>query len=241
MIYKCPRCGYETNVNTNFKKHLTLKTIICSPIIADVSLEDIKQEFFNKKINNKLECNWCKKKYSSVDTLRTHTKNCKLLPKIQKENHEINTISKPFKTEKDRKIDSLKLELLYYKNRNNKNNENYFQKFLETVLGGSHKRLECGITDITTDKFHAEIKNFPAWKEAIGQLICYNMHDPKKEMRLYLFGSHNDEKLNMVYEDCKSLNINVYNIVNNKDDTISICNIDTSEVNIYKASGELIE
>ena len=44
MIYKCPRCGYETCVNTNFKKHIINK-IICNPTITDVSLEDIKNDF----------------------------------------------------------------------------------------------------------------------------------------------------------------------------------------------------
>jgi len=242
MIYKCPRCGYETGVNTNFKKHLTLKTVICSPIVADVSLEDIKHEFFNRKLNNQYECNGCNKKYSSTDTLRNHIKVCKntstsfIKTNSTQEKNNAVTFSN-LKTKEAIEIDQLKLELMYYKN---KNNESYYQKLLETVLCGSHKRLKCGITDITTDEYHAEIKNWSDWKEAVGQLICYNKHDPKNEMRLYLFGSCNEKKLNMIHEDCKSFDIIVYNIVNNEDDTINICNMDTSEVNIYKPTGELL-
>jgi DNA-directed RNA polymerase subunit RPC12/RpoP len=242
MIYKCPRCGFETGVNTNFKKHIINK-IICNPIIADISLDDIKDEAFNKKINNIYDCKGCNKKYSSPKSLSNHMKICKNPQKIIKKNdinddiNDDNSVLKTLKTDKDIEIERLKLELMYYKN---KNNENYYQKFLETILGGCHRRLKCGITDITTDKFHAEIKNWKDWKEAIGQLICYNKHDKKSEMRLYLFGSCKDEKLKMIYEDCKSFDINVYNIVNNKNDTFSICNMNSSEVNIYKASGELI-
>jgi hypothetical protein len=240
MIFKCPRCEYTTTVNTNFKRHITNK-ILCNPIIDDISLDDIRNDFFNKKVNNMYECCGCNKKYSSKDSLRNHIKICKKPKKSIKENdiNNDNSVLKTLKTDKNLEIEveHLKLELMYYKN---KNNENYYQKFLETILSGSHKRLKCGITDITTELCHAEIKNWKDWKEAIGQLICYNKHDKKSEMRLYLFGSCKDIKLKMIYEDCKSFNINVYNIVNNKDDTISICNMDTSEVNIYKASGELI-
>ena len=121
--------------------------------------------------------------------------------------------------------------------RRNEPNEDYYQKFLQTILYGFHKRLKCGITDITTNEYHAEIKNVDDWKQAIGQLICYNKDAPKKEMRLYLFGSCSEKKLDMIHEYCKSFNIVVYNIVN-KYETISICNMNTSEVNIYKPSGE---
>ena len=185
------------------------------------------------------ECNGCNKKYSSLKSLSNHKKICKKPnePIKRDENDTDNDVLKPFKTEKDIEIDRLKLELMYYKN---KNNESYYQKFLETLLNGTHKRLKCGITDITTDDFHAEIKNWSDWKEAVGQLICYNKHDPKNEMRLYLFGSCNEKKLNMIHEDCKSFDIIIYNILNNEDNTISICNMDTSEVNIYKPTGELI-
>lgn len=239
MIYKCPRCGYETGVNTNFKKHIINK-IICNPTITDVSLEDIKNEFFNRKLNNKYECTGCNKKYSSLKSLSNHKKICKKPTESIKddiENDTDNNVLKPFKTDKDLEINRLKLELMYYKS---KNNESYYQKLLETILGAGHKRLKCGETDITTDDFHAEIKQSGDWKGAIGQLFCYNKHDPKKEMRLYLFGTYKEKSMNLAYEDCKSFGIIVYKIVNNEDDTISIHNMDTSEVNVYKPTGELL-
>ena len=78
MIYECPRCEYTTTVNTNFKKHISNK-ILCNPIKSDIPLDAIRNEFFNRKLNNQYECNGCNKKYSSKDTLRTHKKGCESL------------------------------------------------------------------------------------------------------------------------------------------------------------------
>ena len=60
MIFKCPRCGYNTTIKANFKKHITNK-ILCNPSIADISLDDIRDEYFNKRNNYKHECDGCKK------------------------------------------------------------------------------------------------------------------------------------------------------------------------------------
>lgn len=69
-----------------------------------------------------------------------------------------------------------------------KRSEAYYQRMLEVILGGGHKMLDSGTTDITTASFHAEIKKWSAWKHAVGQLLCYNADDPKDSKRMYLFG-----------------------------------------------------
>ena len=56
-------------------------------------------------------------------------------------------------------------------------------------MNGKHKHVRCGITDVSTEKIHAEIKTFECYKYAIGQLVCYNLVDPKETLQLYLFGS----------------------------------------------------
>jgi hypothetical protein len=282
MIYECPRCGYNSKVNTNFKKHLLSKTL-CNPTKADITLDDIKNEFFNKKVNNQFECECCHKNYSTKETLRMHKKICKKNNDIDDEvtdislnndntDNDVNQVvvsknkndstkiveykkeiqrlksevlyykTKP-KTQQDQENDRLKqeierqkLELIYYKT---KRNETYYQKFLEKVLGAGHKRLKCGETDITTEKFHAEIKEFKHFKGAIGQLLCYNNDDPKEELRLYLFGSYKESKMTLALENCKSFNITIYHIVDNSNGTISIHNMDNNENSIYSISGEL--
>jgi len=85
--------------------------------------------------------------------------------------------------------EKLLLELQYYKNRKN---EAFYQLLLEQYLNGTHKTLSCGITDVTTEKCHAEVKEWKCWKEAVGQLTCYNLVDPKPELAMYMFGKYTD-------------------------------------------------
>lgn len=88
-------------------------------------------------------------------------------------------------------VKKLRDEIMFLKD---KKNEVVFQRMLEKLLGGGHKRLPSGVTDITTDEFHAEIKNWDGWKEAVGQLLVYNSDDERKELRLYFFGKEPGQK-----------------------------------------------
>lgn len=81
-------------------------------------------------------------------------------------------------------VESLKMQIACLKTRNT---EEDYQLILQKQLNGGHKRVLLGVTDITTETFHAEIKNWDCYKESIGQLFAYNYSDPK-ECRVYLFG-----------------------------------------------------
>jgi hypothetical protein len=77
--------------------------------------------------------------------------------------------------------------------------EIYYQGILENVMLGTHKKLPCGITDITTHDTHAEIKKWNKWKEAIGQLLSYNTFDYKPNLQIYLFHNYlHTKKLNAI-------------------------------------------
>ena len=50
--YLCHRCGYNTNKKSNIIQHLNRKKI-CKPILADISIEDIKKHYkFEINLNN---------------------------------------------------------------------------------------------------------------------------------------------------------------------------------------------
>jgi hypothetical protein len=66
--------------------------------------------------------------------------------------------------------------------------EEIYQKALEVHLCGTHCKLKHGITDISNDRLHAEIKCIESWKGALGQLLYYNFISPKDELHMYLFG-----------------------------------------------------
>ena len=66
-------------------------------------------------------------------------------------------------------------------------NELFFQRIVETFLGGSHMTLSCGTTDVTTETTHAEIKRWPEWKSALGQIQSYNVACPRPRLHVYMF------------------------------------------------------
>ena len=51
--YKCYRCGYTNKIKSRFIKHLQRK-FTCQPILKDISVEEIYDEYFNKKKVKKL-------------------------------------------------------------------------------------------------------------------------------------------------------------------------------------------
>lgn len=68
--------------------------------------------------------------------------------------------------------------------------EVYYQRLLENYLQAGHKKVAAGITDITTDDYHGEIKQWRKWKEAVGQLLSYNVCDQKPNLHIYLFDKY---------------------------------------------------
>jgi hypothetical protein len=58
--------------------------------------------------------------------------------------------------------------------------EIYYQHFLEKILGSGHNITKYGITDITTDTQHIEIKCWKNYKNCMGQLLAYNHKDSKQ-------------------------------------------------------------
>lgn len=132
---------------------------------------------------------------------------------------------------KNSHIIKLALELQYYKN---KKSEHFYQLLLENMLNGTHKTLDSGITDVTTDCLHAEIKEWTNWKSAIGQLVCYNMSDPKEQLHAYFFGKR-PKDVNTIFEIAAKCNIKPFEIVHCEDDSSVIINDSKGEcVYIFK-------
>lgn len=92
--------------------------------------------------------------------------------------------------------------------------ESFYHRYLleHHFPNGSAQRLSSGITDITTDCQHIEVKRWPCWKDAIGQLLVYNGDDPKKELRVYLFGWYATERKQKAVLHFSRLNIRVFDM-----------------------------
>lgn len=75
--------------------------------------------------------------------------------------------------------------------------EIYYQRFLEKQLGASHKVTKYGITDITTDSEHIEIKHWKHFKACLGQLKSYN-HGDNKQLIAALYGDEYKKKQDVI-------------------------------------------
>lgn len=110
----------------------------------------------------------------------------------------------------------------------NRKQESTYQTLLEIHLHGTHKRLNVGITDISTPEFHAEIKEWSCWKSVVGQLFAYNIADPKRELRAYFFGKPpSKELIRNIMNVMKSSGIVPYT-VDATIDTLVITNLESN-------------
>ena len=95
--------------------------------------------------------------------------------------------------------------------------EAFYQKVLENVLKGTHKRIPSGVTDVTTLYSHAEIKKWPKWRHAIGQLLSYNATDKKPILQVYLFNQYSKNKKRIALDVFKAYDILPYEFIDYMD------------------------
>ena len=103
--------------------------------------------------------------------------------------------------------------------------EEIYQKALEKYLHGSHCKFKNGVSDVSNDKLHAEIKIVNSWKSALGQLLYYNYASPKDELHMYLFGKKpNNLDLKELATFLKSYNVTLF-YMELKNETINCTNV----------------
>ncbi len=261
MNFKCERCNEKFSTKSILKTHLQKKNP-CEPKFSSEDPKLLLSKLYDRNLNEKTyDCEFCKKKFNFTSTKCTHKKICKLNPDnkpmitIPKEEYEALQKLKNISIEKkvdvninnidelqalnlelqksiniNNELKAVKLELQYYKNRKN---ELFYQLLLEQYLGGTHKSLSCGITDITTENSHCEIKEWKYWKEGVGQLTCYNTVDPKNENAIYLFGKYSDNCKLKCIEIIKKCNIIPYELKDDSDGVHIINLIDNTVIYTY--------
>ena len=89
-------------------------------------------------------------------------------------------------------------------------NEFFYQMLVEYLLKGHHKKLICGMTDVTNETCHAEIKDWSQYKHAIGQIMTYNIVDRKPSKEIYMFGDATEVIKNVVMSVTAGLNIHLF-------------------------------
>jgi hypothetical protein len=93
-----------------------------------------------------------------------------------------------------------------------KRNELYYQKFLEKQLSATHKKTKFGITDISNETHHIEIKHWINYKSALGQLLSYNFND-NKSLAAYFFGSVSEHQKQDIITLFHTNNVSVHELI----------------------------
>ena len=71
--FSCDRCGYSTNTIKCMKNHLNRKSI-CSPLLSNVSVDEIRTKLFEQK--KEYVCEKCDKSFSYRSGKSRHSKTC---------------------------------------------------------------------------------------------------------------------------------------------------------------------
>lgn len=87
-MFKCRRCGYETEYKCALVSHLQRKTI-CDVLFEDIELNILITELKKKQLTEGFNCNFCDKIFSNSQGKYQHKKTCKKRP----DNIDINTLS----------------------------------------------------------------------------------------------------------------------------------------------------
>jgi hypothetical protein len=68
--------------------------------------------------------------------------------------------------------------------------EKYYKDLLRRHLYPDARsvKLPGGVTDLTTDGAHVEVKRWELWKEALGQLLVYDDELPRATKAVYFYG-----------------------------------------------------
>ena len=134
-LYKCPRCGHETNQKNNLRKHF-LRKKLCPNIIANISIEEcFKTILFEDKRCDK-EVSFCDtneyQKVSFCDTSEYQKVSfCDTNLRNFEENEKNDKSNKTYECDKCKKSFSKKNNLYRHIKHYCKNNNNIIQKELE--------------------------------------------------------------------------------------------------------------
>ncbi|KAJ3030821.1 hypothetical protein HDV00_008641 [Rhizophlyctis rosea] len=95
--------------------------------------------------------------------------------------------------------------------------ERHFQAILQRELNSGRMRVQrLGITDITTDDAHIEIKRWNRFHEVPGQLAKYNQGAPRQVQQVYFFGqTPGQQRLQDIYKLMRTFGIEVYSFDEN--------------------------
>jgi hypothetical protein len=244
MEFICERCERPFTCKRNIIDHLQ-KTKQCTPkSIYSPSTCELVTKWTTKTINEvNFPCKHCGKRFNSKSAMYKHSRSCAInrdqtsssshIGETNDNEQNLALQSTQNKCTQTENFESQELQQLREENhklhQNNerirmqlqllqvKKNEDFYQDILEKYFKATHKRLAIGITDITTEDTHIEIKRWSCWREAFAQLILYNSHDPKEKLYACFFGEFAQPAKTLAIASLKQQNIICFELQNTQD------------------------
>lgn len=143
------------------------------------------------------------------------------------------------------KFEELQSEVKELKQQLEPKQEKFYQSFLEKEVGGCHKVNKYGITDVTTETMHIEIKPWRLYKHCLGQLQAYN-HMDNKQLIAALYGNVHKKK-DLIIKLFQDNNIQVWELHDVKGRVQIIKHQFENDIenwlnnNVYKSMGSILE
>ena len=189
--HTCERCQKVCCSKFSLIQHLKKKTP-CIAAHSQRNTSDILNEIAPGSADVSYDCDFCNKHFAQQSSLGRHKLVCKkkddkfaqLSATVAQLRNELEDI----KAQRDQQLETLMQVQPTHDVLASSELETFYQSLMEGLLGAGHKRLSTGVTDITIDGLHAEIKRWTCWSQALGQLDKYQHADAKSELRVYMFG-----------------------------------------------------
>jgi hypothetical protein len=115
-----------------------------------------------------------------------------------------------------------------------------YQKAIEKLLGGAHMSIPIvGVSDVTNEHCHAEIKELRSWKGGIGQLLSYRAGAHRDHLKLYFYrkkneGMPSEDMCKSIQKTCSDNGIEPYLLDYNEDHKLSVMNLKTMEQTVHE-------
>lgn len=92
-------------------------------------------------------------------------------------------------------------------------NIEHYRELVEAMTGGRRNRLDSGVTNVSTNEFHAEVKPWRSFAKALGRLLAFDVDDNKRELRVYFFGEYAESDKQIVLQVFTRYNIRCFEFV----------------------------
>lgn len=222
VLYNCPRCGFETKLRANMKRHLSRK-IKCQIKLENVSIDECFRTILNEEIGevsnsipevsnidtikeNKqepahFECSYCSKIFSKKNNFYRHLKHyCRekdLYDKMLSQENEINNLKK----ENELLKSSTKIH-----NQNIQNIQNIQNNIIINAFGKEN------LDYIKKDFIHELIKDGPY--ASVQKLIKYIHFNPNHKENHNVKIPNKRDKFGMIFDGEKWQMRNKQNMIN---------------------------